>query len=411
MHQYKIVCSRLAAVAVLALSLSACEAEKSKNPLSPNVAGPIAGVSLSAPQPSTPINGAEVVTGAALRLTFNNSSSNGVRPFWYIVELASDAEFKTKLYNNPKVAPASGAQTSVVVEASLTAEKTYYWRVKADDGANESLYSGTAKFDLIVPIVIGTPVPVSPVGGQAVANNKPVLTVNNAAVQGRTGRVDYWFEIGLDQAFGRIIVQQPVERSSGTTTSAQMPELPHGTLLYWRVVGLGRDYTVAGNWSATQSFRTPAAPPAPPAPAPTPSPGPTPAPPPGGRTPDPAPGQQLPNPSYGAAVVQQVAAQYPNALRNSCQDQGGTWEFLDRVVDALRQHDSRWGYNGKRGNQNDPSHDVIAYHWGRGADQNSPNVYAFDIIGGHCGPNPNAMWLDITDPNGSGSAWTGRGRF
>ena len=69
---------------------------------------------------------------------------------------------------------------------------------------------------------------------------------------------------------------------------------------------------------------TPAAPPAPPAPAPAPnpSPGPTPAPAPGGRTPDPAPGQQLPNPSYGAAVVQQVAAQYPNALRNSCQDLG-----------------------------------------------------------------------------------------
>jgi hypothetical protein len=112
-----------------------------------------------------------------------------------------------------------------------------------------------------------------------------------------------------------------------------------------------------------------------------------------------------------SAVVYQVAAQFPAALRNSCQDAGGSWEFMDRVINALRQHDTRWGYNGKRGNVNDPSHDVIDYHWGRGPDQGSPNVYALDIIVGHCGSNPQAAWINITDPNGSGAAWTGRGRF
>jgi hypothetical protein len=408
MRYHHSLVTRPAALALLAVLVSACEAEKSKNPLSPNVAGPIGGVSISAPEPASPVNGAEVLNNQPLRLTFRNSSSNGVRPLWYIVELASDPQFTTRLFANGRVPPGTGAQTSVVVDGTLSAERTYYWRVKADDGANESTYSEPAKFDLVIPVVIGTPVPVSPVNGQTTSSTRPQLTVNNAGVEGRAGRVDYWFEVALDQAFTRMVAQQPVERSAGTTTTAQMPDLPGGTLFYWRAVGLGVNYTVAGAWSATQSFRTPAS--APP-PSPSPSPGPTPAPPPGGRTPDPAPGQQLPIPSYGAAVVQQVAAQYPNALRNSCQDLGGTWEFMDRVVDALRQHDSRWGYNGKRGNQNDPSHDVVAYHWGRGTDQNSPNVYAFDIIGGHCGPTPSAMWLDITDPNGAGSAWTGRGRF
>ena len=404
MRKSVISITKFAAAVAAAVALSACEAEKSRNPLSPNVAGPIAGVSISPPTPVNPINGAEVLSTAPVRLVFNNGSTNGERPLFYIVELASDAAFTNKVFAQSKVTPGS-TQTSIVVDAALTADRTYYWRAKADDGANESVYSSVAKFDIVVPIVIEAPVPISPVSGLVASSTRPALVVNNAGVQGRAGRVEYWFEVALDQAFSKTIIQQGVERSSGAQTSAQMPDLPSSTLLFWRVAGFNG--TIAGPWSLTQSFRTPAA-----APPPGPPPGPPPpAPPAGGRTPDPAPGQQLPVPSYGEAVVQQVAAQYPNALRNSCQDNGGTWEFMDRVVDALRQHDSRWGYNGKRGNPNDPSQDVVAYHWGRGADQNSPNVYAFDIIGSHCSPNPSPAWLNITDPNGSGSAWTGRGRF
>ena len=404
MHKSVITVTRFAAAALAAVALSGCAAEKSRNPLSPNVAGPIAGVSISPPTPVNPVNGAEVLNTAPVRLVFNNASSNGERPFWYVVELASDAGFTNKVFANSRVTPAAGAQTSIVVDGTLTADRTYYWRVKADDGANASAFSSAAKFDIVVPIVIEAPVPISPVSGLVASSTKPMLVVNNAGVQGRAGRVEYWFEVAHDQAFARTFIQQGVERSSGTQTSAQMPELPASTLLYWRVAGFNG--TIAGPWSLTQSFRTPAGAPAP---GPGPSP-PTPAPPAGGRTPDPPPGQQLPVPNM-SAVVNQVAAQYPNALRNSCQDQGGTWEFMDRLVDALRQHDSRWGYNGKRGNANDPSQDVVAYHWGRGPDQGSPDVYAFDVIGGHCGSNPTPAWLNITDPNGSGSAWTGRGRF
>ena len=91
-----------------------------------------------------------------------------------------------------------------------------------------------------------------------------------------------------------------------------------------------------------------------------------------------------------AWVVEEVARQYPSALRNSCQSHGGTWEFMDRVVDRLRQYDTRWGYNGKRGNASDPSHDVVDYNWGSDRDEGTTNVYIVDIIGGHCGPSPSA---------------------
>ena len=54
MTQNVISITRFAAAVVAAAAISACEAEKSRNPLSPNVAGPIAGVSISPPTRSIP---------------------------------------------------------------------------------------------------------------------------------------------------------------------------------------------------------------------------------------------------------------------------------------------------------------------------------------------------------------------
>jgi hypothetical protein len=113
-------------------------------------------------------------------------------------------------------------------------------------------------------------------------------------------------------------------------------------------------------------------------------------------------------------IVREIAASYPGDLRNSCQEHGGSWRFMDRVVDRLREFDTRWGYNWKRGNIGDPSMDVVDYHWGPGADENSTQVYIFDIIGGHCGPSPGPAWVDVTDITAENRAigrWTGRGRF
>jgi len=115
-----------------------------------------------------------------------------------------------------------------------------------------------------------------------------------------------------------------------------------------------------------------------------------------------------------ASVVEQVAAQYPGALRNSCQSHGGSWEFMDRLVDRLRQFDTRWGYNGKRGNAGDPSHDVVAYNFGPGRDEGTTNVYIIDVIVGHCGSHPAPAWIDQTGETarqGSIGRWTSRGRF
>ncbi len=98
-----------------------------------------------------------------------------------------------------------------------------------------------------------------------------------------------------------------------------------------------------------------------------------------------------------SAIVRAVANAFPAAFRNSCQEHG-TWEFMDRTIDALRAKDGRYGYNAKRGNMNDPSQDVTSYFYANHENfQGSPQVYIFDMIGGHCGSNPSVVWLDVTD--------------
>lgn len=115
-----------------------------------------------------------------------------------------------------------------------------------------------------------------------------------------------------------------------------------------------------------------------------------------------------------SGVVDDVAAERPDLLAASCQDTGGTWEFMDLLVDRLREHDERWGYNWKRGVVGDPSEDVVDYHYGPGAHEGSTEVYIIDVIGGHCGDNPSAAWIDVTQATIDGGTigmWTGRGRF
>ena len=127
----------------------------------------------------------------------------------------------------------------------------------------------------------------------------------------------------------------------------------------------------------------------------------------GFRAPDPSPGTRLPLPNEAGFVASLINSR-PDLVARSCQDQGGTWELLDFVVDRLREKDLRWGYNGRRADPNFVARDEVAYHYGAGDSLNSREAYSVDILGGHCGPNPTPAWFDVTD---LGTIWLTRGRF
>jgi hypothetical protein len=124
------------------------------------------------------------------------------------------------------------------------------------------------------------------------------------------------------------------------------------------------------------------------------------------REPDPAPGTALGEPGYARGVVEAMAARYRGDLQRSC----GSSTWLFRVVEELRKRDKRWGLNWKRANVGDMSHDVITYNWGDEPDEGTSRLRAWDVISGHCGPNPGPAWQDITSPRppglSSGAKWT-----
>jgi hypothetical protein len=398
----------------MALAATACETRKSANPLSPDVAGPIPGVTITAPKPLEPPAGHQLVfDGNPQTLLIENAGSTGPRDLFLEVQVASDANFQQVVHQADRVGPGSNGRTSYRLPEPLGAGRTYFWRVRAGDGANTGPYSSASHFAVIEPVRITPPTPLEPLGN--ISTNRPNFVVRNAAVSGPAGDIIYRFEVGTaaDQPPAAVITATP---GAGGTTTINLGDLPWSRTLFWRVYAT--DGSTISPYSAIVSFRTPAAPA--PAPAPTPIPIPAPgggsAPLPGGgggRTPDPAPGQRLPLPNM-FHVVQQVAAARPDLLRNSCQEHGGSWAFLDLVVDTLRTHDTRWGYNWKRGNVGDPSMDVVDYHYGAGSSEGSSDVYIIDIIGGHCGSSPGPVWNDVTDvTRGQGTIgrWTGRGRF
>lgn len=99
-------------------------------------------------------------------------------------------------------------------------------------------------------------------------------------------------------------------------------------------------------------------------------------------------------------VSRAVAAARPFDMLNSCKEFGGNNTFMFEVVAELRRRyqSNRFGLNWKRGNVGDLSQDVANYFAGpEGTSmRNSTQVRIYDIVGGHCGPNPGPAGEDVT---------------
>jgi len=255
---------------VMMFALAGCEAKKSSNPLSPSVAGPIAGVNITAPQLIEPTQGTRYKESQQpIKLVVANATSTGVRPVLYIFEVAADADFNTKVFARGGVPAGDSGRTSVQIDR-LDSGRTYYWRAKADDGANSSSYSST-QFDLLPKPVLNAPGLVFPVNNDRVTSRRPALLVNNSDRNAAVGGVAYEFQIATDQAFTRLVAAGVVGEMSGQTSFRPDAELAFDLTYFWRARAGDGETTSA--WAGTQVFRGPAAPTPSPSPAPGPAPG------------------------------------------------------------------------------------------------------------------------------------------
>jgi hypothetical protein len=236
------------------------------------------------------------------------------------------------------------------------------------------------------------PALIDPIDGVKVDDVRPTLVWSNA--NAKYGGIGVAYDLEIENSTANVY-----SRTVGETPEIGAHlidyQLEFDRQYYWRVrARVGNEF---GPWSSWAMFTSPSKPVVA-APTPTTS---------GGATPNggcAAPISPLgagetrkPRPNDSSIPIS-IAINYPAAFRNSCQESGGTWEFMDRSVDALRQKDGRYGYNAKRGNVNDPSLDVISYYYGGGNDiQGQSQVWIIDLIGGHCGSNPTNVWNDVTD--------------
>lgn len=235
---------------------SGCAVEKSENPLSPTVAGPIAGVEISSPRPLEPTAG-EQISGdrQPITLLLENAWSNGQRPLSYVFEVATDAAFNNKVFVREGVQPGDNGRTALRLPDALGTGRGYYWRAKAEDGANAGPYSAPTTFNLLTPLAFDKPSPLSPVGNERVSSEQPEFRWTNASRVGTPIEVSYVVEVATTDSFAtKLVVWQYGEQPNETRVAAGSA-LPGNMQLFWRVRAF-QGGTV-GPWSDTQLFRTP----------------------------------------------------------------------------------------------------------------------------------------------------------
>lgn len=245
----------LCVLAGSALLLTACEASKSATPLSPSIAGPIAGVQISEPVVVSPADGSKIASDTQpVTFTVTNASSNGVRPLTYALEIAVDSGFANKVFSQTGITPGDG-RTTFRLPSNLAAERTYFWRVKAYDGANDGDYSPTMSFSVFTPVVIGRPGLSSPANNSTTTSLKPILEVINATVTGPAGQMHYLFEVSLDASMGNRIYGADVLAGAARTAYGIPDNLTPSTRYFWRARAFDTLNHV-GNYSDVFSFVT-----------------------------------------------------------------------------------------------------------------------------------------------------------
>jgi hypothetical protein len=254
----------------ITVTLAGCAVEKSENPLTPTVAGPLPGVGISAPSTVDPAQGTKIpVTSQPISLTVINATTNGVRPLTYMFEVANDVNFTSLVYQRDNVAPGDG-RTTWRLPDPLPTGRTYYWRARAGDGANTGDFSNPTRFDVFTPVVIDRPIPISPVGNQTIDTLQPQFRTTNAPRSGPAGPMSYEVQVSDNAGFVNLFADWAFPETPSTSSLTAPVSLANSKQYYWRIRAY--ETSVVGPWSDIQGFKTPA--PAP-VPVPTPTPPPT----------------------------------------------------------------------------------------------------------------------------------------
>src|SRR5262245_27946478 len=302
------------------VTLTSCERTKTANPLSPLVAGPMKGVTVNAPVLAEPYKGQRLKdTEQPITLVMVNPNSNIDRPLTIALQIAADTSFTGPAYTQTGIKPGADGYTRILLPAKLPGGRTYYWRAKADDGANTSEWS-VSNFEALAPITFGPPEPRSPSANERIATNTPEFVLGNASASGPFGALWYNFQISERSDFSSFFTNAEVPAGNGETRYT-MPPLPGpDRQFFWRARLM--DPETIGPWSRTETFRSMVAP------------APGPPPPPAGGGPSGPVGNWQQCGSF--TVNKEALVQCVHSAVNPSRTEEGAFEVTKRVAWLLR---------------------------------------------------------------------------
>ena len=265
------VCTNIMLGAAAVVCLSACQVEKSANPLSPAIAGPVAGVVISTPNLLEPGQDWELKTrDQPIKLLFQNADTNGARPLKYSFDIAADANFKNIVFARTGVEPNAAGVTQFQMPDKLAAG-TYWWRTRAEDGANTGPYSATKSFNVLADVILAPPIPSTPSNGTTVSDLTPDFRVKAGNRSGVTADLEYIVQIANNSSFTSIAAIFTQRETWPETRIDQGYSFLYDKTYYWRVRAWHTaDGSDLSNWSSVQTFKTPHPPAGPPPPPPPP---------------------------------------------------------------------------------------------------------------------------------------------
>ncbi|MFH0990824.1 MAG: fibronectin type III domain-containing protein [bacterium] len=127
----------------------------------------------------------------------------------------------------------------------LTENTTYYWRVRATNGAGSSNWSSTVSFKTQLSLP-ATPTILEPADGATEVSTSPTLKWNSAV-----GADTYDLQVSTKSNFSSVDV---TDKQKLNTTSENLTQLTENTSYYWRV--RATNTIGSSDWSSTASFKT-----------------------------------------------------------------------------------------------------------------------------------------------------------
>jgi hypothetical protein len=219
-----------------------------------SVTDAITGVTLTSPALVTPtVNQQFKNVEQPVTLTIKNAVTSGTTALTYTFEVASDAAFGTKVFSKDGVAAGSG--TTALKIDKLPANKSYFWRARAQSGSLAGPYTEARGFGIGPEVILAQPVNGDP-QPNATVGEQPTLNVNNVGRSGPNGPIFYRFEISDTAAFGSVLYSATVaERTDRPFTGHDVTIKLAERTYFWRVTATDPANAVTSAASAVSPMK------------------------------------------------------------------------------------------------------------------------------------------------------------